>query len=278
MSMFPSSRRNPFWSALITQTQGTVTAPSGAIAYVEIQPPTGQIWQVWIDASLYAPKGFQCNVDYYDFDGTTRRLHHAWRREETTNSDYGHLFIRHPISACKILTNALYACLGFYQDSGYSSLGHYGYSGFKLSKPLWRPVRAQAQANPSIEPKPWKRKPSKLLPLPDKIRALEPYAFDRWNLEIRDYELSIMLEEDTPLAVDPATKFVVERLTVCVKAEDLLNLLNQRDQPTLRPDVVLEVPPKYRGKKMRELTKEDFEGVTGYKKYLDKWRGKGIRI
>jgi len=278
MSMFPSGRRNPFWSAIITQTQGDVDVPHATFVYVDIQPPAMQTWQLWIDTCIYTPKTYLSYLWYYDYDGTTRRLHHGWTRDTTTNVDYGHFFSRFSTGLLKILTNALYASLMYWQNSGYLQTVSYGYSGFKLSQPLWSSVRAQGQANPLIKPKPWKRKPSKLLPLPRKIKALEPDAFDRWNDQIRDYELSIMLEEDTPLAVDPETGFAIERLTACIKAEDLVNLLNQRDEPTLRPDVVLEAPPKCRGRNMRELTKEEFEEVTGYKKYFDKWRDKGISL
>jgi len=256
MSLFPSGRRNPFWSAIITQAYGSVSVPATADTYVYIQPPVGETW--WIQIGFWVDY-YSGYVTYFDYDGTVRRIH---VRDRVTNT-YGK--VRPNLVLERIITNSLYASLHFYSWSATS--GTYGYSGFKLSKPLWSPERLH---NP--DPKAWKRELTKRLP--SEIASLEPYACEVYYEEKRDYVPVIMLEEDTKLAIDPATKFPVERLTVLVTSEVLLKILNIRDDPTLRPDEEVE----FRGKKrrLRELTKDEYEEITGYKKYFDKWRDEGL--
>jgi len=259
VSLFPSGRRNPFWSAIITQVQGSVSIASLTETYIQIQPPVGETWLVEIAFWADYPSG---RVSYYDYDGTTRRLH----VRDFVIDTYGKY--RPNLVLERVLTNSLYASLNFYTWG--ATTGYYGYSGFKLSKPLWS-VNRLGGSNPA-----WKRKPTKALPT--EIAALEPYTVEIYNPTIDDYELSIMLEEDTVLARDPATNFPVETLTVIITAENLVRILNQMDDPTLRPDLTLEIPLKYRGRKLRELTREEFEEVTGHKKYLEHWRREGISI
>jgi hypothetical protein len=272
MSLFPSGRRNPFWSAIITQVWGSVSVPTATYVYVDIQPPVGETWLIWIDYTLPAGKGATNYMYYADYDGAIENLHKALIREPTTNYNYGHYFWYQSVNVCKVLTNSLYARFCFYQNTGATWTGRYGYSGFKLSQPLWNPLRKH---NPE-PPKSWKRKLT--VPLPTEVEALRLYAFEMFSFRLNDYVPAIMLEEDTPLAVDPATKFPVERLTAVVTVENLVNILKQREDLTLRPDVMLEAPPKYRGRRLRELTTSEFEEATGYKKYFQRWGEEGIEI
>jgi len=264
----------PFWSAIITQTQGSVTVPHDAAAYVDIQPPAGETWLLWIDWFLYhTTPGYVLSVTYMDYDGVTRRFQRGRRRDPTTNYDYGHFAYTEGLGVMKVLTNSLYGSLYSYHNTGVDQTTYYGYSGFKLSKPLWSPKHL---SNPNLSPKPWKRRLTRALP--SEVSVLEPYACEVYDEEVGGYIPVIMLEEDTPLAVDPTTNFPVERLTVHVTPEKLIDILNQRDDPTLRPNIVLEAPQRYRGLKMRELKASEFEEVTGYRKYLDRWRSEGINI
>jgi hypothetical protein len=64
---------------------------------------------------------------------------------------------------------------------------------------------------------------------------------------------------------------------VTVTPEDLANILNARDNPMLRPNIIIPFG-KHKGRDLRTLTREEFEEVTGYKKYFDKWRAEGINI
>jgi len=239
----------PFWSAIITQTQGSVSIPSGSTVYVDIQPPSGETWLIWVDYShTEIDKNYQSNVKYYDYDGTTRRMHFYKRRSPTTTYDYGVYFHTYGLSLMKVLTNSLYGSLCFYQSVGSEKTAYYGYSGFKLSKPLWSPKRIH---NP--DPKPWKRKRTK--PLPAGLEALEKYAFDIYGINPEkpdEYDVGISLEENTPLAVDPATNFPVERFTAVVQASTLADLLAKFKAGTLDPV------------------------KAGYRKYLNKWKAEGI--
>jgi hypothetical protein len=152
----------------------------------------------------------------------------------------------HALSVSRILTNTLYGRIE--GSSGNADTLDYGYSGFKLSQPLWSPKRLSN--NPA---KPWKKPTT--LSVPSVISPLQKYAYEILGLDPtkpEDHVLGIILEEDTPLAIDPATNFPVERLTAVVKA-----------------DVLADFIMKFKAKTADPIT-------TGYRKYLDKWKAEGI--
>jgi len=64
---------------------------------------------------------------------------------------------------------------------------------------------------------------------------------------------------------------------ITVSVENLANILNMRDNPLLRPDVTVDFG-KFKGRRLRDLSAGEFEGLTGYKKYFDKWRGEGVSV
>ncbi|MCC6058517.1 MAG: phage tail assembly chaperone [Desulfurococcaceae archaeon] len=224
----------PFWSAIITQTQYTVSVPAYSTVNVVIQPPSGETWFVWIDA--FIDRGITSHVKYSDFDGTTARIH-------TDSANPG-------IRVLKILTNTLYARLTFYNDTTSARTAYYAYSGFKLSQPQWTPQRPD-----SATTKPFKL--STNLPLPDPIKPLDKYKALILGLDLskpNDYALGIILEEDTPLAIDPNTGFPIERKSAYVKADVLADLVLKFRRGELDPV------------------------QAGYKEYLDKWESKGIKL
>jgi hypothetical protein len=142
----------------------------------------------------------------------------------------------------------LYSITQLANPSSSSVNGYAGYSGFKLSQPLWTPKRLV-----NVEAPVWKR--PKTSSLPSALAALDKYAWDILGVDPskpNDYSLCVMLEEDTPLAVDPATNFPVERFTAVVKA-----------------DVLADFIAKFQAKTADPVT-------TGYRKYLDKWKAEGI--
>jgi len=231
----------PFWSAIITQNANTVSVAGSSTSTVYIQPAAGETWLLWIDFGLgnYNPGSY---VAYCDYDGTTLRQH-------TVDEPVGTYANKYPVlHVAKILTNSLYAALRFNNSSPSAYTGYYGYSGFKLSKPLWSSQR--------LDPSP--RKPFKLstdLPLPDPIKPLDKYKALILGLDPSkpfDYALGVILEEDTPLAVDPATGFPVERKSAYVSATTLANLITQFKSGQL--DYV----------------------KAGYEPYLKKWKAEGI--
>jgi hypothetical protein len=229
----------PFWSAIITQqSQGRLLAGTGG-TYITIQPPPNEVWFVFIDFSIDTSSS-GTYIAYNDYDGATLRIH-TWMK---TGGSYGNYLPQ--LSVTKILTNSLYARLDFYPTS--STYLEYGYSGFKLSQPLWTPKRLN-----DTDPKPWKR--ATTLPLPDPIKPLDKYKAEILGLDPtkpEEYALGIILEEDTPLAIDPATNFPVERLTAVVKADVLADLI-----------------AKFKAGKADPAT-------TGYLKYLRRWKAEGI--
>jgi hypothetical protein len=236
-----SQTKFPFWSAIITQTQGSVTVPASGVATVTVQPSAGATWLIWVDWYV-ADSSDDALIVYYDYDGTTERAHTLCRLFGTYGLKYPHLHM------AKILTDSLYAHLKFYNRSAAAVGGYYGYSGFKLSQPLWSPKRTSDR-----DLKPWKKPASQTLP--SSIASLQKYAFDILGVDPAkpdDYALGIILEEDSPLAVDPTLNFPVERLTVVVKADVLVALIAKFKAGTADP------------------------AATGYRKYLDKWKLEGV--
>jgi hypothetical protein len=233
----------PFWSAIITQSQGSVyCSTAGTVYYVTIQPPAGETWLIWLDFYLDYGGG-NSYVRYEDYNGTAARWHSDCFTGGTYGSVYPHLGVM------KILTNSLYGRMAFVSGAS-GKYGYYGYSGFKLSQPLWSPKRL-----PAVEPKPWKKPRSE--PLPDLISALDKYAYDILGIDPskpEEYALGIILEEDTPLAIDPATGFPVERLTAVVKADVLADLIAKFKAGTADPV------------------------ATGYRRYLGKWKAEDIDL
>jgi len=227
----------PFWSAIIQQSGYAPSIAAGTTANYDIQPPANETWLIWIAASIYAAAA-GCWTMYSQFDGTTA-VYHVSNYQAGT---YG--MLRVPLYAYRVLTNSLYARVSIRNASGISVSASYGYSGFKLSEPLWRPKKVSNPGMPS-----WKR--GLTVELPTEIAALEPYAAEVWDLEKAAYVPVIMLEEDTPLATDPNTGFPIERCTVYVTTEDLVRML-----PDIKANPI----------------------ETGYEKYLAKWKEEGIEI
>jgi len=237
--------RAKFWTAIITQVQGSVSLPAATWVYVDIQPPTGETWQVEISSRCSAVGlSYDHIIRYYDYDGTTRRLHLEAMYRYATTAGYGYRMAHYAIT--RILTNTLYGSAAWYHET--SATGYYAYSGFKLSKPLWSP---KSLSNP--EPKPFKKPTDKRLP--SVIEALDQYKAEILGLDPlkpNEYALGIVLEEDTPLAVDPITGFPIERKSAYVEANILADFIDKIKSGVLSPAEV------------------------GYKKYFDKWKAEGL--
>jgi len=233
----------PFWSAIITQQAGSISVASDAIGVVDIQPPSGETWWISILAgwsSTVQGNAGKANIYYSDFDGTTERTHGTMLGGPSYNV-VPSLFVE------RLLTNTLYGRISFHNGLAALHSAYYGYSGFKLSKPLWSPSRVSNSA------KPFKLKTN--LPLPDPIKPLDKYKCLIYGINPNkpdDYDLAIVLEEDTPLAIDPNTGFPVERYSVYVLASALADLIAKFKTGALDPV------------------------KAGYRKYLDRWKGEGI--
>jgi hypothetical protein len=240
----------PFWSAIITQTRGSVSISANTVTYVEIRPPTDETWYVTIGGG-YAlePILGTIHVHYESWDGSTAVKHASASRQRVSDHGYAPYYVFMTFTA--VLTNTLRGRIAFENASSYTLFGYYGYSGFKLSHPHWSPIRVH---NP--EPRPWKRPLSK--PLPREIAPLMKYAYDILFIDtatgVEVYEPAIILEENTPLAKDPDTGQPVELLTVIVKASVLADLISKFKAGELDPV------------------------STGYKKYLDKLAQEGIKL
>lgn len=231
----------PFWSALITQQAGTIAVGAGATVFVTIQPPVGETWLIDIlwDIEPFATTQL---VGYLDWNGAVANRHGRHRFDKISDAGYRYepcLYVQ------RLLTNALYGRLEFY--SGLATTGYYGYSGFKLSRRHYTLKPVNKPQTP-----PWKKSTDKKMP--KMIEGLQKYAWDLYSYELRDYELSVMCEEDTPYAVDPETDFPVERLTVTVSAAILADLVKDFKKPG----------------------GEELELKSGWHPYMEKWRKEGL--
>lgn len=227
----------PFWSAIITQNSGSVSVPAAAWGSVVIQPPAGETWFIFIDTAVDV--AYQYIVYISQFDGASERIHGG----SVSNPSYGSV---NTVSTAKILTNTLYAKISSWNNDTSAHYLRYGYSGFKLSQPHWSPKRL----NNDLDPPPWKRKTQFEIPKTPDLSPLAKYIWDVYDHTIGDYRQAIILEEDTPLAVDERG-FTVERYTAIVYVDDFIkNLAAFKADPM----------------------------KTGYKKYFDKWLAEGIKI
>jgi hypothetical protein len=231
----------PFWSAIIQQSAGSVSVAALGAGSVTIRPPAGETWLLWID-NFFFDKTANDKAVYYDYDGTNIRYH----RWFWTLGSYGDA--QPHFGLLKVLTNSLYGVLYWYNASVAAMSGYYGYCGFKLSQPLYMPKRLG-----DLPDKPLKR--PKTASLPSAISGLEKYAWDILGVDPAkpdDYALGIVLEEDTPLAVDPRTGQPVELYSAYVKA-----------------DVLADFIAKFKTGKADPV-------ATGYSKYLKRWKTEGI--
>jgi hypothetical protein len=229
----------PFWSAIITQTGDSGNLPGGASVDIDIRPPPGETWLVFltVGGTSHLESG-DIIITYNRHDGTTPIPH------GTTT------FHAKPFVNIAILTNSMWGRLHIYNTSNITRRFAYGYSGFKLSQPLHTVIHLDHRAIPFKVEKPD-------LPLPEPIKVLDKYKALIYGLDPDkpfEYALGVILEEDTPLAVDPNTGYVVERKSVYVLASKLADLVARFKSGEL--DYVL----------------------AGYEPYLKKWKAEGIDL
>jgi len=65
---------------------------------------------------------------------------------------------------------------------------------------------------------------------------------------------------------------------ITVHPDALSQILDQAKDPSKRPNITVDLHPKFRGRNLRELSESEFLELTGYSKYLTKWRNEGIPI
>lgn len=190
----------PFWSAIITQTQGSISVAASTETYVNIQPPAEETWIVTItvDYPWRNTAGTDWSIRYYDYDGTTRRPH----AHSAVGSNYPD---NNPIVIQRILTNSLYASIGIWNNLANSYTAYYGYSGFKLSQPRWTTQKVNAVETP------FKR------PVKDIVfKQLADKAYLNPENKVA-YHLATEI-----LAVDPVKNVPVETVEYHVLEEDLV--------------------------------------------------------
>jgi len=227
----------PFWSAIIEQVQVAITVAGGTSAYTNIQPPAGETWLIDISGD-FRPRGLASLVEWFDYDGVTRRTHGGFYQDPAMTS------VTTPIhSVLRVLTNSLYGSFRHHNPSTVSHTCPFGYSGFKLSKPLARLI-------PLNDPTPpFRRKPSRFA-IPAELEDLRGYIVDVYESQFMSYKQAIELERGTEIAKDERGNVVMTQ-DVYALTDEVLPILTE--------------------------IKADPER-SGWKKYLDKWAEEGITL
>jgi len=101
--------------------------------------------------------------------------------------------------------------------------------------------------------------------------GLEKYVQRRPDPET-DVETDVVILERREFSVEGG-RITLEHYVTAAK---LAQLLAERDDPASRPDQTVTIGGVERN--LRDLTAEEWEVVTGYKPYFDKWRVEGIPI
>lgn len=225
-----------FWSSIIEQTASSITVGATSSVTVDIQPSAGEQWWIWIGAFVQVTDSGSY-ITYEDYDGTTANIHNECCIAGSYGLRYPHLGVQ------KVISNTLYARILFYNSGGSDHTGHYGYSGFKLSRPIARIKRTI----PSLGYKPYRATKfmidAKYINMKDKI-------IDVYDANERKYKQAIFLEKDKVLAIDENSNFPVERLTSHITVENLENLIE-----------------KIKTGEVKLVN-------TGLKKYIDEWGSK----
>jgi len=188
----------PFWSALLTQSTWDINVAAGSSADVQIRPPAGETWFLFIEAGWDAMA--DTATGYLDYDGVTMRWHSRYAESTGTT-----LTTSRALQHGKVLTNSLWGRVRLANRTGSVQRAFGGYSGFKLSKPI-----KQLQPAEPDPPKPWMRKPSRL-PIPAELEGLSRYIVDLLNLTTNEYEQALLLEEDTPMLKDEKGNVVTSK-------------------------------------------------------------------
>jgi len=233
----------PFWSAIITMSRYSTGVNPGTVYSFTIQPPAGETWIISLSSFLdTAYSGSYIKLlGYVAGSGYDIAKVHS-------GGSYGD--VKPHLELLHLITNENYIAINVYSADTASQTFAYGYTGFKLSQPLWSPKRL---SDPPAQP--WKKPTT--LSLPSPLAPLQKYAAEILGLDPakpNEYALGIILEEDTPLAVDEKTGFPVERLTAVVKA-----------------DVLADFIAKFKAKTADPV-------ATGYARYIKKWLVEGIDL
>lgn len=227
-----------FWSGIITLQRDSQSVPASTTVYISIQPPPGEVW--WV--SVYGS---------YDFSGSNLYL--------VIESYNGSSFIyftpsNYTLGTAQvhvIMTNSLWVRIRFQNNTAFTYILNYHYSGFKLSNPLWAAETVASSVS---------RSPDVLrtdTPLPKSIAPLQKYARLVLGLDPDNpnrYVLAVALDEDLPLQRDSKTGFPVVRRSAYIRADVLAKYVEDIRRGTVSA---------------REL---------GLEEYLERWAAEGIRL
>jgi hypothetical protein len=251
-------------STIIRQTQ-SVSVPPKTDIFVTIQPPAGQTWLINLLAWLIQAGSALWNIIGFEHGHVGNAVRNGIY-PNYTYPEYKHPYLTLDAIITYDYYGEIYYCTATGLNTPGTTTGYYGYSGFVLGTPKYIP---------KSDPIPRERELTQ--PLPDKLTPLKKYATELFSEDEGDYKPAIVLERDTPLAHDPVTGFPIERYTAIITAENLLSIINQRDNPLQRPTAITE-RGKYKGKKPADLTKIEFLDYNGLLKYFMKWSDEGITI
>jgi len=234
---------------IIGVTWSETSVPAGTVVYVDIQPPAGETWLV--DFCVMNELGATGqDVAFYDYDGTTRRVHALSRADSI---DY----YPHLTGIKRILTNTLYASCRANNKLGYSVRLWVSYSGFKIKSSSLRFAELINSHNPPGRP--FKR--AKLFTdlVPD---ALQYEIYDEIS---RKYVDTIILPENIPQVTD-AKGNVIQRYSQYCFFDSFNSLFGDLIADTTKRPL------------MDYIRERSVTNKMGWEKYIDKWKAEGIEF
>ena len=97
------------------------------------------------------------------------------------------------------------------------------------------------------------------------------------NIENKLVSVSSALDGDVLLEEDVDEHGRVKGW-ITIPLDGLVSLLERRDNPSIREEGLSEDEIRTMDVSLKDLTATEFEEHTGIKRYMDKWRSKGIDI
>jgi len=196
----------PFWSSIINQTASSRSIGAGSSTTIEIQPPSGETWFVYVIGFLgIDDANSMVEVLYKNSSGNIPRAR--------SKGPFPY------VPVLTIMTNDKWLGIWYYNASSYDTSLYYSYSGFRLSTEFYEIKRTEPEPVVQVI------REYRGYEVPLEVKPLEKYLVEVYDFDKRDYVPAILLEKDVVLARS-RDGFPIERLTSWITVENFIRLLD----------------------------------------------------